>query len=274
MLWRRLTPSLRLAVVLAVAGFATASHADILDDFNSGTILADFLFDDTAGTDIPSVVNSSPLSGMFDVDDDNADVVTDGTGYLDASGKANTEFGTSYVDLPTINAAAPGRVIGLFEVTWAFDENVYDPSQDEEFRLSLITFVPRSTFVTGETFFVRTSATEVTMYGNAVGTGASDTSDIILGSSGSLLTLIDIDLGADTLELFYSADGGLTFLSAGVGALDPSRGIESLRLVLNEDYTDDTLLIDRVAVSLVPEPASALLAGLAAASVAGVRRRR
>ena len=158
------------AIACVVLCFATSAQATILDDFNNGTIITDFEFGDTAGTQIQNAANSAAGGLMFDEDIDNNDVVTDGFGHLDASPKNNTEFGSNYVDIPAINS---GRVIALFDVQWAFDENIYVLAQDEEFRLSLIQFDPRSTFVTGEIFFTRTSATEVQLVGNAVGTGAT-----------------------------------------------------------------------------------------------------
>lgn len=245
------------------------AHASVLDDFNNGDIVLDFQFDDLVNTTIPSTSNTGSAGGSFDNDTDNAGVVTNGSGQLDASGKNNTSFGTNYVDIDTITG---GRVIGLFEVSWSFDESVYVPDQDEEFRLSLIRDDPRSNFVTAETYFRRDSATEVTLFGNAVGTGAADTPGVTFGSSGSLLTLIDLDLDADVFELLYSADGGTSFTSVGSGTLDPTRGVSSVRLVINENFSGDTLLIERVAVS-IPEPSTVglLAAGLIACAV---RRRR
>ncbi|MEQ9459525.1 MAG: PEP-CTERM sorting domain-containing protein [Phycisphaeraceae bacterium] len=244
-----------------VSGFVLCGSvsASVLDDFNSGILVADFLFDDVAGTTIDGAANSANPLATFDVDADSADVVTNGSGQLDASLKANTAFGSNYVDLDAIDS---GRVIALMDVTYSFDDQIFDSAQDEEFRLTLITNDPRSTFVTAEIFFQRTSATEVTLYGNGVGTGASDTPDVILAGGARVLTLLDVDLDADVFELFYSFNDGATFTSAGTGTLDPTRGIESVRMVLNEDFSNDTLLIDRFAVAIIPEPASVALLGL------------
>lgn len=246
------------AAVLAGLVMTGAATANVLDDFNSGVLVADFLFDDPAGTEIHEALNSADPAAFFDVDADVAGVVTTGSGFLDVSTKANTSFGSSYVDLDPIDS---GRVIALMDVRYGFDETIYDPSQDEEFRLTLIQFDPRSTFVTAEIFAQRTSATEVTLFGNGVGTGSVDSPDIILSSNETLMALLDVDLDSSTFELFYSLNSGASFVSGGTGLLDPTRGIESLRLVLNEDFSDDALVIDRVALSVVPEPASLALLG-------------
>ena len=49
------------AAVVAVAGlgFAGPASATVLDDFNSGTIITDFLFDDAVGTALESAANSA-----------------------------------------------------------------------------------------------------------------------------------------------------------------------------------------------------------------------
>lgn len=263
--------SILAAVCLALCPVAS-SEATILDDFNSGNIITDFRFEDPQGTQIPATQNSVPGGGSFDTDADNDEVVTNGTGQLDASGKSNSDLGTNYVDVAPIFS---GRLIALFEVEWAFDEGEYNPDEDEEFRLTLINADPRSTFVTAETYFQRISATEVLLFGNAVGSPALDTPEVILGSTGSLLTLLDVDLDADTLELFYSSDGGASFLSTGLGSIEPGRGLESVRLVINEDFSDDTLLIERLAVAYVPvpEPSTMLLLAVGQALTLAVRRR-
>lgn len=260
----------RFLACLAALGVADLARASILTEFNNATLVADFQFDDALGTPIESTANSVDPLALWDTDADFGGAATNGAGQFDAVGKNNTELGTVYVDTPSISS---GVVYALFDVSWSFDESIYVGAQDEEFRLSLIQFDPRSTFVTAETFFTRTSATEVELYGNAVGTGATDTPDLVLGSSGDLLTILRADLGSSTFELFYSADDGLTFSSAGSGVLDPTRGIESIRFVLNEDFSNDGLTVDRIAFAYVPEPMATTLALLGVAVFASASRR-
>lgn len=258
------------SLVSATALIAAGASATPLDDFNSGTIVADFLFNDSANTAIKNVVGSVNPTVQFDEDTDNEDVKTNGSGQLDASGKNNTDFGSNYVDL---DAVTTGVVYGLFEVSWAFDEETYAVESDEEFRISLMRSDPRSTSVTAETTFIRTADDEVTLFGNGVGTGSSNTSSVVLGSSGSLLTILAADLDNDTLTLSYSSDGGSSFTTLTAGSLESTRDIESLRLVLNEDFSDDSLLIDRIAVSVVPEPTSFALITFVGLALLHRRRR-
>ena len=273
----KVTPrAARIAVALSVVISATAAQATILDDFNNGNIITEFNFDDAQGTEIPDTFNSGSLGGSFDTDGDTAGVVTTGTGVLDASTKANTAFGSHYVDLPTISE---GRIISLADITWDFDESVYDDTQEEEFRLTMISNDPRGTFTTTQIFFERTSATEWTLFGDTAGAGGVDTSpDIVFGSSGSAIVLIDLDIQSRVFELWYSTDGGTSFLSGGTGMTGDFNGttpgntrpVSSFRIVLNEDFSDDVFTVNRVGLS-IPEP-SALV--LLAAGFFGLARRR
>jgi hypothetical protein len=217
------------------------------DVFNNERLLLDFRFDDPPGTAIENTLNAVDPADRFDGDLDFGSSATNGLGQFDASGKSGTSFASSYVDTDPVFS---GRLIAILDVAWDFDIATYDPQYDEEVRMALISNDPRSTYVTAEIFFTRTAADEFTLFGNSV--GAMDSPDIVFGSSGDLLVLMDVDLDADVFELFYSDDDGVTFTSGGAGTLDPTRGLESARLVLNEDFTDDTLLIDRCAVAALP----------------------
>jgi hypothetical protein len=261
----------RLLACLAAIGAADVATASILTTFNNSIPIADFKFNDAAGTAIEATANSATPGMNFDVNAPLAGVVTNGVGQLDATPKSNIDLGSTYINLPGMTT---GRVLGLFELSWDFDELIYDAAQDEEMRISIVSNDPRSTFVTAETFFTRTSATAVSLRGNALGTGATATSTLVLGSSvPRMLTILDADLDADTYTLHYSTDGGASFLTLGPAALDPARGVESLRLVLNESFADDTVLIERVAFAVVPEPMTTALAAIGMVASALVSRR-
>jgi hypothetical protein len=47
----------------------------------------------------------------------------------------------------------------------------------------------------------------------------------------------------------YSLDAGGSFTTLTDGALDPTRGVASMRLVLNNDLSQDNLLLDRIYLS-------------------------
>lgn len=261
----------RLLACLAAIGAADVATASILTTFNNSIPIADFKFNDPVGTAIEAAANSATPGMNFDVNAPLAGVVTNGLGQLDATPKSNTDLGSTYINLPGMTT---GRVLGLFELSWDFDVLIYDQAQDEEMRISLVSNDPRSTFVTVETFYTRTSATAVSLRGNALGSGTS-TSTLVLGSSvPRMLTILDADLDADTYTLHYSTDGGATFLTLGPAALDPARGVESLRLVLNESFADDTVLIERVAFAVVPEPMTTTLAAIGVAALTLVSRRK
>jgi len=211
------------------------------------TIFEEFLFDDSIGTAIEAAVNNANPGNLFDVDADNTGVVTNGSGQLNASTKNNISFGTNYVDNVDITT---GQVFGVMELTWDF-QSVLDPAENEEIRITLINSAPRSTETTAEFRIVRDDSDNVIINGQANGAGSSDLSDVIL-NGGSLtqstkfVAVVAADLDADTYEILYSSDAGASFLSAGTGNMNSTRGVASMRMGLNNDLVNDNILIDRV----------------------------
>ncbi|TWT47392.1 PEP-CTERM sorting domain-containing protein [Botrimarina hoheduenensis] len=208
----------------------------------------DFLFNDTAGTPLSALVNSANPGNTWDVDADTTDVVTNGLGQLNASLKANVEFGTNYIDInPGITT---GLVYGVMELTWNF-QSALDVNENEEIRLSFINADPRSTAVTAEFRITRTDTNVLELNGIAIGTGASNISASVL-NGGSLvqtdkfIAVLAADLDNDTYEVLYSNNAGSSFATIGSGVLDPSRGIEAVRLTLNNDLSGDNVLLDRL----------------------------
>ncbi|TWT78314.1 hypothetical protein Pla123a_11050 [Posidoniimonas polymericola] len=259
-----------------------AAAATIALPAAQAVVLEEFLFDDPGGTAIEAAANNAGTGNLFDVDADLVDVKTNGAGQLDASLKANFDFGTTYVDTAD---SLTGSYYGLIDFSYAFDEATYTTGEDEEIRISLIQFDPRSTFVTGEIEITRNSATDAVIFGNAVGTGAVDIGETALPLSGSIIAIVAANLDADLMQVHYSLDGGASFTTLTGGELDPDRGLGSLRLTLNNDFSDDAVLIDRIAlydanpypglipsIENIPEPSAACLALVM--TLAATRRRR
>jgi hypothetical protein len=67
-----------------------------------------------------------------------------------------------------------------------------------------------------------------------------------LTQTDKFIGVVAADLDADTYEILYSSDAGATFLSAGSGLMDASRIVETMRLTLNNDLSNDNVLIDRI----------------------------
>ncbi|QDT00811.1 PEP-CTERM sorting domain-containing protein [Adhaeretor mobilis] len=250
----------------------------------SAGIIEDFQFSDVSGTEIENAANDAGTGHQFDVDSDLAGVVTNGSGQLDLSTKTNPEFGSTYVDLDPDFAS--GTLYGVMELTWDFDANSLDPAENEEIRLSLIQFDPRSTFVTAEFEIQREDDLSVTLFGNAVGTGSVDTGSATLNAAqtSNFIAVLAINLDSDDLSLHYSDDNGATFNTLGGGSLDPTRGVASLRAVFNNDFLNDRVLIDRVyltdtnpfpgQIPSIPEPASFALFALGLIGLSAGRRRQ
>ena len=264
-------------VCLVAAGTLAAgtARAGIIDDLANAEILEEFLFDDMAGTAIDAVANNV-TSHLFDADADNAAVVTNGSGQLNASPKDNVEFGTNYVDNDTLTPA-DRRILGVMEMTWDF-QSVLDTAENEELRISLIQFDPRSTFVVAEWEIQREDDDTLTILGNGVGAGATDLGPVVL-NGGSLtqtqkfIAVVDADMGSDTYFIHFSNDGGATFTTLGPANLDPTRDtIDSLRMGLNNNLVGDNVLIDRVYLARIPEPASVALLAFGLGLVAVSRR--
>ena len=247
----------------------------------SANILEDFQFNDAAGTEIQNTNNDAGTGHMWDSDADLSTSATNGAGQYDLSAKNNNDFGSVYVDADDI---AGGQIYGVMELTWDFETATLDPAENEEIRLSLIQFDPRSTFVTGEFEIQREDNGEVTIFGNAVGTGAVDTATATLTptQSNTFIAVIAANLDTDDMAVHYSDDGGGSFNTLGGGVLDPSRGFGSLRAVFNNDLSQDSVLIDRIyltdmnpfpgQIPDIPEPGTAML--LAVGAVAALQRRR
>ena len=270
----RLRPVARSLPALALATLtAAAAHGGILEDFQ---------FSDPSGTAIEAAANDAGTGHLWDVDADLVDVKTNGSGQLDASLKANTDFGTTYVDSDSFST---GSLYGVMELSFAFDPNSLDTAENEEIRISLIQFDPRSTFVTAEFEIQREDDNTVTIFGNAVGTGAVDTPSALLNmTETSLIAVVAANLDTSKMEVHFSQDGGASFTTLTGGILDPTRGVESLRLTLNNDLSQDSVLIDRIyltdmnpypgLIPGIPEPSTVILAGLSLAGMAVARRRR
>lgn len=257
--------------LLGVGLLIAEAHAFTASDLIGLTIIEDFQFNDPIGTDIPSLTNNAGTGHTFDADADTSAVVTNGSGQLNASLKNNNDFGTNYIDNDTLIPSV-GHIFGVFELTWNF-LSALDPAENEEIRFSFMQFDPRSTFVVAEMEITRTDNDEIVILGNGVGTGSTDLGPVTLSKtqSDTFISVLDVDMDNDVYSVFYSTNGGLNFNTLGTGDLDPDRNtIDSTRLVLNNDLTNDNVLIDRMYVAKpsgskptrVPDPTSTALAFL------------
>lgn len=268
------------AAGLAVMFLAQSASADIANDLANAVIIEEFLFDDPNGTLLTAAANNV-TSHLWDEDVDTVPVTTNGLGQLDASLKNNTGFGTNYVDNNTINAnGSPNqRILGVMEMTWDFDPNTLDTAENEELRISLMQFDPRSTFVVAEWEIQREDDNTLTIFGNGVGTGSSDTATVVLNGgslsqSAKFIAVVDANMNADTYEIHFSSDAGASFTTLGGGLLDPSRDtVDSLRMTLNNDLSGDSVLVDRVYLAKIPEPATFVMALLGLLGMVGIKRR-
>jgi len=276
--WAGCPAGVGVASTIVLGVMTATASAGIKADLTNATIIEDFRFADPAGTGLPAAANAAGTGHLFDGDVDTAYVATTGMGQLDASLKANTNFGTNYVDNDVLTPA-DGRVLGVMELTWDF-ESTLDPSENEEIRLSFMQFDPRTTFVVAEWEIQREDDDTLTILGNGVGAGASDLGPVVLNGgslsqSSTFIAVVDADMATDEYFVHFSSDAGATFTTLGPGQLDPTRDtIESFRLTLNNDLSNDNVLIDRIYLAtIIPEPASLTAMMVLSLTLRRVRRR-
>ena len=258
------------AASLAIFSVANAS-ADIISDLASATIIEEFLFDDAAGTTIADTVNSANAAHPFSSDSDTTGVLTNGLGQLDASLKDNTGFGTNFIDIDDITE---GRILLGMELTWDFSTSVFDAGEIDEIRLTLTNNPPNGSQITAQMEIQRNSLTELELNSSATGgDNFSSTSILNFTQPTNFHMLLDVNLDTDMYTAYYSDDAGASYSSLGTGGINPTRIGAAVRMVLNNDLSDDNILIDRVFLAVaVPEPSTFLLACLSVPLFAGRRK--
>lgn len=271
-------------------GFASVVTLGMLNSQAGGALIEEFKFNDPAGTAITAVTNSAGSGHMWadDLQGDLAGVTTNGLGQYNASAKSNLATGDAF--LPIDPDILTGTVYGVIEMTWNFQVSSFDPAEPEEVRLSLLNLntVGTST-VTAEVQVGRSTAGDPSILGTAVGTGSANIPAVSLGGvaqTSTFIAIIGANLDANFYSIFYSKDAGATFATLTGGLLDPARGLLQVRLRLNNDLSQDSVLIDRVAIydnnpfpdkiPGVPEPAGVALAGLSMCGLLclGIRSRK
>lgn len=264
-----------VCAVIACAFAAVPASADIISDLATATIIEDFQFNDAGGTQYDAAANAANAGNLLSTDTTPADLAgvnTNGAGQLNASLKSNTDFGTTLVDTAD---KSTGRVFGVMELTWDF-QSVLDSTENEEVRVTLIS--SGTSGVLAEFEIQREDDDTLTILGNSV--GGTDIPSVVL-NGGSLtqiakfIAVIEADLDADTFNVHFSSDAGVSFTSLGGGTTDPTRNLDKMRLVFNNDLSSDNVLVDRAYLAMaavIPEPTTASLAGVALLITAGRRR--
>ncbi len=267
--------------------FLAALSAALLSVPSRAALIEEFLFNEPVGTPLTDTINSV-AGGHPWIGDPQGDLdgtSTNGSGQYSLAGKNNIELGTGHINNdPDITA---GTVYGVMELTWAFDEGSYDSAEPEDIRLSIINLnTASSSSVTAEFIITRPTADSVTLRGNAIGTGSSTISAVPLSltQSSKFIGVVGANLDSNIYSVYYSQDGGTTFATLSGGTIDATRIGAQLRMYLNNDFSQDNVLIDRVAlyttnpfpgqIAGIPEPSTISLVLLCLVGFAGPRRQR
>jgi hypothetical protein len=256
--------------------------------WSQATVIEEFLFNDPLATPITSAVNSVPggHSWADDLQGDLAGTAMNGAGQYSLAAKSNIELGTTLVNNdPDITS---GVIYGVMELTWDFDTATLNTAENEEIRLTIINLnTAGSSSVTAEFAIVRQDNNTVDFSGAAVGGTPIAATPLSMTQSTKFIGVIGVNLDADIYAIYFSDDGGSSFtsLTGGVvgATIDPPRIAAQLRMVFNNDLSQDDVLIDRVAlythnpypglIQAIPEPTTAALVALASLAFIGMRRR-
>jgi hypothetical protein len=256
------------------------------DSLANAALIEEFLFNEPMSSPLTSAVNSVPGGHAWadDLQGDLAGTSINGSGQYSLAAKTNNELGTALVNnAPDITT---GMIYGVMELTWDFDPASLNTAENEEIRLTIINLnTAGSSSVTGEFAIIRQDNNTVDFSGVAVGTGSSNiaASPLSMTQSTKFIGVVGVNLDSNIYSVYFSNDAGASFTSLIGGAIDPARIGAQIRMVLNNDLSQDDVLIDRVALYThnpyqglilgVPEPSSVALVILSSLAILGSRRR-
>ncbi|TDP61271.1 cyanophycinase [Roseateles toxinivorans] len=248
----------KTSILIAGLLLGTALHAQAL--------VADWQFDEVAGSTLNTSVNSGPgstwnlaLTGSASNGLGQFSIGNDGRG---GSGTRST-----YADF-----ASDFTAISYGTLRLSAHFSAWNPSSaGSSFTLG---------FIEGNDFSTAQFSLAAALGGGFALSGAVDPfgdgkplAQIASFASFSPLTVyLDLDLDAHSYSLAY--DLGLGFTRLGSASVDSlTSGVNSLRLAVAGDFSAAPLLLDSISVSAVPEPATWLLM-IAALPLLGWQRRR
>lgn len=267
-----------IAIVFFLLSLVAGSQAaTVASDLANATILQEFRFDDAAGTTIDQAVNDAEPLNQFDIDSDTSAVVTNGSGQLDGTLKANDEYGSNFIDIHDLDASS-GRILAVIEMTWDFGDPP-DTAENEDISLALMDSPGAGRPNNGDIAQLRiqrNDADNIILLGEGAGASSLPTTVLNGGSleqAATFVGVLDVNLSTSSYAIHFSTDGGATFATQAIGTLDPTRDVaRSLRFGLNNDLSEDNVLIDRIYLATIPEPSTA--AGVALFALGGLARRR
>ncbi len=229
------------------------------------TLVQQFEFNDSNGTTLSNAANS--VGGGVQYASDLTGYVING-GNLEISSVGDTESFSG-------NGTALGYTSGIYQIDMTLDWTVVDDGVDQTFHVSFMNDNVNQTTADISLEF-RTGNTNVEVNGRAFG-GGTETgvySGFTLNESNIQLRSV-VDFDNDTLETFYNSGSG--FVSTGTaGTISSSRNGNWLRIRTTGDWSDsgESLSVDSISYSVIPEPGSMVLVGVAFLTLFGAYRLR
>ncbi|MEM8947073.1 MAG: hypothetical protein AAGD11_18005 [Planctomycetota bacterium] len=230
-----ITARICLGTLLIAAAMSGASSAAILEDFT---------FDDPNGTVLGAAANTGTNAGNLWVED-----VTDMSNSSVLNGsyriqKDNDNFGTNYLQIDNI---ASGQAWLVAEIAgWSFSSiagpGEFDTGELEEFRFG---FINSDTGTSGsdntaQVELQRTSSGGIELVGNqsSPNGGSSIVGSAALNTVQNDPFTIVLELNKDTEQysVFYK-DGSNPFQQLGTANVDPVRDGNSVRMVVNNNFS-------------------------------------
>lgn len=228
----------------------------------AATILEDWQFSEEIGTQFSGLVNSA---GSAKFSGDKAQVTTDGSGalgYTIGSATNDNVFRNATLTNPNVTS-------GQYELNWTILSATMAGGDASGANVS---FGMRDGGVNSDLFIVRLQRqNDRLLLQTRVGTN-----NTVLDNFGSAITTLPdalairvvADFDADTFDVFWTLGAGAESSATGIAFSAPGLEFDQVRLTANTNTNDwgvtDSVKIDFLTLSVVPEPGTTSLLGLLA----------
>jgi hypothetical protein len=241
-------------VAMALLGYSSAATAADLEAFE---------FNDAAGTVLAGAANSVNPANLWLED---GGTMPSGMAPSDVRGgvynivKGSTVLESNYFQIANITSGTYYLTARLSN--WQLEN--FDATNLEEFRVAFLNDDDANfgTTITAQMTIRRESGGNVLIAGDALGAGATvlqNTAPLPNTQTQPFTATIELNKTSNTYKVFYK-DGANPTQVLGIGSVDPSRGGNSVRMAVNNDFSAfnfnypvdppvEVMAVDRIALS-------------------------